>query len=73
MSCAIDPARCPLCGDANDCARVEDPNAKECWCATQRIAPELLARVPAPAVGCTCICRRCVEAAQRLRKDERGA
>ena len=73
MTCAIDAGRCPLCGKANQCARVEDPNAKECWCATQLIAPELLARVPAQAVGCACICRSCVEAARVLREDERGA
>lgn len=63
MSGAIDPARCPLCGAANACARVADPDSKECWCVSQVIPAELLARVPASAVGCACICRNCVERA----------
>lgn len=65
----VDPGRCPLCGQANACARVADLNAKDCWCTTQRISTEILARVPKSAVGCACICQGCIEAVNAARHD----
>ncbi len=61
MTCAVDPGRCPLCGETNACARVVDPNAEDCWCTTRRISPELLLCVPKSAQGRACICQNCVE------------
>jgi hypothetical protein len=63
LSLAIecDPARCPLCGESNLCARAADPNASACWCATEEFPRELLARVPEAAIARACICQRCLE------------
>ena len=52
-----DPARCPLCGDANVCGR--EAGSATCWCFDLEIAPETLAHVPAEAQGVACLCRRC--------------
>jgi hypothetical protein len=63
---ATDAARCPLCGGPNACelaaAAAEARPAGRCWCADERIAPELLARIPAQARGRQCVCRRCARA-----------
>jgi hypothetical protein len=53
----VDPARCPLCGQANDC-RIAAGEAT-CWCFEAPVPPEVVARVPAEASGVACVCRRC--------------
>jgi len=64
----IDPLICPLCGAANDCARAgerDEPGgapARACWCVDARFGADLIARVPAPALGRACICRSCAAA-----------
>ncbi len=55
-----DLGRCALCGEPNQCAMAQDPEADECWCETEKIPHDLLARVPANAVRRVCICQRCV-------------
>jgi hypothetical protein len=57
----LDTARCPLCGESNQCAMAADPEATECWCETEKFPSDLLERVPEHAVRLTCICRRCLE------------
>ncbi|HSV48659.1 MAG TPA: cysteine-rich CWC family protein [Ramlibacter sp.] len=59
----IDPARCPLCGQANRCAM---ELAKEtgqpqppCWCMQADFSRSLLESVPADAQGKACICAAC--------------
>jgi hypothetical protein len=60
---AIDPTRCPLCGQSNRCAmelaqetgRPQPP----CWCTKVDLASELLARVPTALQGQACICPGC--------------
>jgi hypothetical protein len=54
---AIDPSRCPLCGDENDCGMAKGNRA--CWCHTMTIPQEVLARVPLEAQGIACVCRAC--------------
>jgi hypothetical protein len=62
----IDPARCPLCGQANACAmeaerltgRVQPP----CWCLSASFATGVLERIPDMARGAACICERCAAA-----------
>ncbi|WPB57229.1 cysteine-rich CWC family protein [Xylophilus sp. GOD-11R] len=57
-------AVCPLCGRLNGCAQ---PGANpaacasrlDCWCRTSRIAPAVLARIPAAERGLACICKAC--------------
>jgi hypothetical protein len=60
---AVDPARCPLCGAPNGCAlqaaRASNGAPQPCWCTRVRFAPQLLARVPAPAQRRACICAAC--------------
>ncbi len=54
-----DPARCPLCGEPNQCAMTVDPEATECWCKSEIFPHDLLQRVPKNAVRRVCICQRC--------------
>lgn len=67
---AIDPSRCPLCGQSNACAneraRATGEPQPPCWCSsdTVRFTPELLARVPPSARRKACICEACARAAQ---------
>ena len=58
MTAPVDPERCPLCGEANDCQVAA--GRTRCWCFETRVPPELLARVPPEAQGVACVCRRCV-------------
>lgn len=63
----IDPARCPLCGQANRCAleleRAAGAAPSPCWCTQVAFDARLLARVPAPARRLACVCRACAERA----------
>ena len=66
----IDSSLCPLCGGANECARVAGSdmgctsNKGECWCQNVDVVfPDtLLKQVPAKSVNKTCICRSCLRA-----------
>ena len=68
-----DPARCPLCGEANACAMQAAGAAispsPSCWCLALP-APDfpatLLERVPPASRGRACICTRCAAAASSL-------
>lgn len=68
-----DPARCPLCGRANQCARcqtIESDGHPTCWCEAEEIPAALLARIPPAQRGRACICRRCLDA---FRREDRAA
>jgi len=61
---AIDPTRCPLCGEANVCAleieRQSGVAQPPCWCLSTAFSASLQAQLPAEARGQACICARCV-------------
>lgn len=57
----FDAARCPICGELNECATAADPDATECWCEAVKFPQDLLARVPEAAIARVCVCRRCIE------------
>ncbi len=60
---ACDPARCPLCGQPNQCALADGGNAGQpCWCSAVQIARETLARIPSACQGVACICPQCAQA-----------
>jgi hypothetical protein len=69
MNAQVDAARCPLCGQPNRCAmemeRASGVAQGPCWCTNMDFTSELLARVPASALGTACICAAC--AAQQLK------
>lgn len=55
---------CPLCGQNNDCAVVDDEqSAQDCWCMDleERIPSELLDKVPPELQGERCICANCIQ------------
>jgi hypothetical protein len=54
---ALDPSRCPLCGEPNACGAAA--GRETCWCFEARLAPEALARIPERALGVVCICAKC--------------
>lgn len=52
--------RCPLCGEANDCAPARTGSFDgPCWCREVVITPATLARVPEPQRNRACLCKRC--------------
>jgi hypothetical protein len=53
-------AKCPLCGEPNQCALAADPTATECWCDTVVFPDDLLAQIPEDAVRKTCVCQECL-------------
>jgi len=65
---AVDPGRCPLCGQPNGCAmeaeRASGVAQPPCWCREVRFDAALLARVPAAAQRCACICHACATSPQ---------
>lgn len=66
---AIDPALCPLCGQANLCAMEQarasgTPATEPCWCTQIDFGADLLARVPEAARRVSCICAVCAQTAK---------
>lgn len=63
MSDAVDPSRCPLCGQPNRCAmeieRETGAPQGACWCTQLDFGADLIARVPAEARERACICAAC--------------
>lgn len=59
----LDPTRCPLCGQANQCAneieRATGVSQPSCWCTQVTFDAALLARVPVAAQRQACICPAC--------------
>ena len=59
--------RCPLCGGFNQCVPAQTGElGADCWCRTTRIAPEVLARVPADQRMKACLCPACAAGAAAL-------
>jgi len=57
----IDPARCPLCSEPNDCRLCTTAAYKgPCWCESVNVPTKLLERIPAEAQNRACLCRNCV-------------
>ncbi len=66
----IDPLTCPLCGEANSCAAMTDPDKiEECWCRNSNIVfpVSLLDKVPPAQKRKACICLSCVTKHQENR------
>jgi hypothetical protein len=68
MTAPIDPARCPLCGEANQCQLAA--GRPTCWCFETPVPAAVLARVPLAAQGIACVCKRCAtgDEAERRRR-----
>jgi hypothetical protein len=61
-----DPAKCPLCGQTNQCQLCTDHAYKgPCWCAKVKISQELLDQIPTDLKNKACICKACVEKSLR--------
>ena len=60
----IDPRRCPLCGNMNECGLAA--GAGSCWCFTESVPPEVLERIPAEARNVACVCRFCASSQRAL-------
>ncbi|MDR2333165.1 MAG: cysteine-rich CWC family protein [Burkholderiaceae bacterium] len=56
---APETSRCPLCGQANQCAIVAGLAPESCWCMKEPVSREALARVPEQERGKACICPHC--------------
>lgn len=72
MSAPVDPARCPLCGAANQCTmagRAPSAAPLDCWCTPITIPAAVLARLPEQARGCACICAGCATSADVSRSS----
>lgn len=59
----LNPAQCPLCGHANQCAmelaRATGEPPAPCWCTEVKFNPELLDRIPDEAQRRACVCQAC--------------
>jgi len=70
----IDPTKCPLCGEPNNCQLCTNQLYKgPCWCESVTIPKELLAKVPTESKNAACICRNCVQAALQKYKPQANA
>ncbi|MGB5222925.1 MAG: cysteine-rich CWC family protein [Polyangiales bacterium] len=58
-----DETKCPLCGDANECAIAAGRAPESCWCMTASMDPAALQSIPVEAQGKVCICARCASGA----------
>jgi len=73
---AIDPCRCPLCGQPNACAMASTQDGAAmsgpCWCTMVSFSAELLSQVPEAARQRACICAACVAASEVKPQDSRA-
>ena len=53
----VDPKRCPLCGEPNQCGVAQ--GLSSCWCFEVRIPDFVLARIPREARQFACVCKPC--------------
>jgi hypothetical protein len=59
-------AICPICGGENECQFARTDTYKgRCWCAAEDFPRALLERIPEAARNVSCVCRKCVVAAQQ--------
>ncbi len=68
-----DPARCPLCGQSNQCAIEAGQPAAGCWCMGTAVDPAALAAVPDAARGLACLCPRCAAGERAAPPDSASA
>ena len=65
MDKVIDPSKCPICGESNQCAqeiaKATGKPPEACWCMTATFSSELLDRVPKEAQNKAFICSKCVD------------
>ncbi|MBW8337880.1 cysteine-rich CWC family protein [Stutzerimonas stutzeri] len=59
MSEPVNPSRCPLCGQPNQCAECDPAADQPCWCFTATISQDTLDGIPAALRNRACICPRC--------------
>jgi len=71
MTAALDPSRCPLCGEANACGTAA--GSGDCWCMSVTIPAEVLERVPPAALDAACVCERCATATATSPAAERDS
>lgn len=70
MACGIHPAKCPLCGQSNNCQQAScDVYKGLCWCEKVTFPDELVGRLPEEARGRACVCRACVVETLKARPD----
>ena len=66
MEPQVDPNRCPLCGQPNQCAmeveRATGVKQPPCWCTGLDFSRELLEKLPVESRGKACICNACASA-----------
>ncbi|WP_034387413.1 cysteine-rich CWC family protein [Comamonas composti] len=54
-----DASRCPLCGQANQCAIMAGLPAQDCWCMHTPVSRAALQRLAPAQRGQRCICPAC--------------
>ena len=72
---ALDPCRCPLCGQPNACAMTMTMTTPgqaasgPCWCTLVQFSADLLKQVPEAARNKVCICTACVAKSEDTAQD----
>jgi hypothetical protein len=59
---SVDPTKCPLCGQDNQCSVAGGAASGSCWCMTASIPEGLLATIPPERRMKACICKDCLQA-----------
>lgn len=66
VALTVDPVRCPLCGEPNQCAleveRASGVKQPVCWCSQVKFEAVLLSRLPEGSRGKACVCHACAMA-----------
>ncbi len=57
----IDPDICPICGNENNCMRLQQEGHELCWCAFESFPPEIFDLVPEEKLNKACICKPCLD------------
>jgi hypothetical protein len=58
-----DATKCPLCGEANQCAMANGQRPESCWCMSASMDAKAIASIPPETQGKVCICARCASGA----------
>lgn len=54
---AVDPKKCPTCGQGNACGMAAGKS--HCWCFDVKLDPLAVAAIPEAAKGKACLCQTC--------------
>ena len=64
-----DPARCPSCGEGNDCGL--ERGKSTCWCFAETVDEAAIVKISDKSRDIACLCRSCASGRQNPKKVTR--